>query len=83
MPYEIDALIEMVDMATEAALDELAAFGCIEFEYGVPWTEWAELYSDPMAEYAFDCAGWDYDEDRIGWMNMPWPARTIDLNELW
>ena len=37
MPYEIDALIEMVDMATEAALDELAAFGFIAYEPQFNW----------------------------------------------
>lgn len=81
MPYEIDALIEMADMATEAALDELAAFGCIEFECGTPWTDWAELDDDPSADFAFDCFAWDYDEDRLPNPEI-WGARSIDLYEL-
>ena len=30
--FERDELIELVELAEEAALSELAAFGCIEFE---------------------------------------------------
>ena len=42
---ERDETIAMVEVAEESALSELAAFGSIEFETGVPWNEWVDAES--------------------------------------
>jgi len=37
---EIREVVELAEMAWESSMSELAAFGCIEFEEGVPWNQW-------------------------------------------
>lgn len=76
----VDSTVELAELVEEAALAELTAFGCIEFEEGVSFHEWAELDNDPIAEFAFDCAGWDYDESRG---LTEWYQRSIDLIDLY
>ena len=56
---ERDATIEHVELAEEAALAELAAFGCIEFEPQFNWSRkstpeergWSRAVLDIIAEY--------------------------------
>ena len=54
-----DELAKQVKFAEQAAMDELAAFGNIEYETGVSDSEWSEL-DDERNEYAFECACWDF-----------------------
>ena len=60
---KIEEIVEMVEMAEEAAMDELEAFGFIAFEDGVTASEWAELDDDDSADYAFDWAHWDFGDE--------------------
>ena len=49
--------MELVEMAETAAMAELEAFGCIEFEDGTTQAEFDEENCEPFWEFACDLAG--------------------------
>lgn len=47
-------IIELVEVIEQAALAELSAFGCIEFEEEVPVPEWANDEVEAVWDIAYE-----------------------------